>query len=96
MIYDKERETFKYYSDINIPYRYYALILEPPKEASKVYSQGTTKKMVLVGLLVSLLIVFFIFSYNLTINPIITSIEDLEKFTNLPVIGAIHKIKKNQ
>lgn len=79
---------------LDLPYQYQAQIIERSKEPLKIYSRTSIRKRLLLGLALSLLVISLITFYNIAIDPVISSIEDLEKLTNLKVLGAIQEIKR--
>ncbi len=80
---------------VKLPYSYSVNIIEPPTKSKKIFAFTALRKAILIGLLISFLVIATFCFYYLTFNPIISSVTELEKLSGLPVLGAIHEIKKS-
>ena len=81
-------------TEVRIPYFFGIQVIEPPTKSFKVYTGHRAKRTVLIGILFAIFLIVLVFIYNTSFNQIISSVDDLEKITDFPVIGAIYEIKK--
>jgi len=79
---------------VKIPYLTNVQILDSQIQPIKVFKKSSLNQRLIISILLSILAVILITIYYLSINPVISSIDELEKLVKAPVIGAIYEVKK--